>query len=192
MPPFIPLPLVIVAGGKSSRMGCDKALLPFGDAPTLTQFQFVRLKPFFKSLHVSTKSRDKFSFEASFIEDIDSFQERSPLIALLSILKHLHTPVCVLSVDTPFVSPEVFARLFTALKPGIDAVVARAPQGMHPLCAIYSPSLIPQIEAMLAHNKHKIHTLLLDASSVWIDFESDAPFLNLNHPEEYEMAKGLL
>lgn len=192
MPSFIPLPLVIVAGGKSSRMGCDKALLPFGDAPTLTQFQFARLKSFFKSLHVSTKSKDKFSFDASFIEDIPTYEERSPLIALLSILKELQTPVCVLSVDTPFVTPLIFERLFGALTQNADAVVARSPHGMHPLCAIYAPSLIPYIETMLAQNEHKIHTLLQKASSVWVDFESDAPFLNLNHPEEYEMAKGLL
>lgn len=192
MPPFIPLPLVIVAGGKSSRMGCDKALLPFGNAETLTQFQYYRLKQNFKSLHVSTKSKTKFTFDASFIEDIDTFEERSPLIALLSILKHFQTPVCVLSVDTPFVSPEIFETLFNQLTPNTDAVVARSPQGMHPLCAIFSPSLIPNIEVMLHQHMHKIHTLLQKSTSIWVDFESDAPFLNLNHPEEYEMAKGML
>lgn len=56
----VPLPLVIIAGGKSSRMGSDKALLPFGGCATLTQFQLQRLKPFFQSLHVSAKSRAAF------------------------------------------------------------------------------------------------------------------------------------
>ena len=110
--PFIPLPLVIVAGGKSSRMGSDKALLPFGNFKTLTQFQLHRLKPYFSSIHVSSKSKEKFDFDASFIEDSSKYSEHSPLVALLSILEFFKTPVCVLSVDTPFVTPEIFEKLY--------------------------------------------------------------------------------
>jgi len=69
--PFIPLPLIIMAGGKSSRMGSDKALLPFSTFPTLTEYQLQRFKPF-ESIHVSAKNSAKFHFDASFIEDIRS------------------------------------------------------------------------------------------------------------------------
>lgn len=192
MPLFIPLPLVIIAGGKSSRMGHDKALLPFGSFATLTQYQLNKMGPHFSSLHVSTKTKDKFAFEASFIEDDTAYEERSPLIAIVSILKQLNTPFCALSVDTPFVGPEIFATLYNSLSPEKEAIVAHSPQGIHPLCAIYTPSLIPAIETMLQQSEHKIQRLLERACSLIVDFEDDKTFLNLNYPEEYEKAKGML
>jgi len=186
------LPLVIVAGGKSSRMGEDKALLPFGAFPTLTEFQLSRTHAHFYSLHVSCKTRTKFSFDASFIEDAPRFKEHSPLVALLSILEHFQTPVCVLSVDTPFVTPAIFETLYRALDETHEAIIARTPFGSHPLCGIYTPALLPKITQMLARNEHKIGELLHKAHTLFVDFEDDAPFLNLNHPYDYGYAKGLL
>ena len=190
--PFIPLPLVIIAGGKSSRMGSDKALLPFGDFKTLTEFQLHRLKPSFSSLHVSAKSNAKFDFDASFIEDDASYIEHSPLVALLSILQHFKTPVCVLSVDTPFVTPEIFEKLYENFKVGDDAIIATSPCSSHQLCAIYAPSIVEKIRTQLSVNEHKIRSVLSQSHTKYIAFEKDEPFLNLNHPEEYQKAQELL
>jgi len=189
---MIPLPLVILCGGKSSRMGSDKALLPFGAYPTLTQFQLSRLSSSFQSVHVSTKGHEKFDFDASFIEDIAHFKERSPLIALLSILEHFDTPVCILSVDTPFVTPQIFKTLYQAMDSKTQAIIARSPFGSHQLCGIYTPSLRPFIIQMLENNEHKIGLLLHKCTSIYVDFPSDEPFLNLNHPSDYETAKARL
>lgn len=189
---MIPLPCVIIAGGKSSRMGSDKALLPFGECATLTQYQLQRLSPFFQSLHVSTKSKDKFDFEASFIEDSPIHQESSPMVALLSILEQFQTPVCVLSVDTPFVDAKIFEVLFRHLDESIDAIIATSPSCSHQLCAIYQPRIKAKIATMLEKNEHKIRTLLKEIRTVLVPFESDTPFFNLNHPEEYEHARNLL
>lgn len=188
----VPLPLVIIAGGKSSRMGSDKALLPFGGCATLTQFQLQRLKPFFQSLHVSAKSRAKFNFDASFIEDTASYQEHSPLVALLSILEYFQIPVCVLSVDTPFVTPEVFETLYANFNDETDALVATSSSSSHQLCAIYSPSIIPVIRTLLERNEHKIRSVLAQSRTRFVSFQDDALFFNVNHPDEYEEAKKRL
>ncbi len=185
---FIPLPLVIVAGGKSSRMGSDKALLPFGGYKTLTQYQLQRLKPFFKSIHISAKSPEKFGFEASFINDNASFSDHSPLVALLSILEHFNSPVCILSVDTPFVTPEVYARLYEFFLQGNDAIIASSSSSSHQLCAIYTPAAIEHIYTLLKENKHKIRLLLDNLKTAYVNFEEDEIFANLNHPEDYESA----
>lgn len=173
-------------------MGSDKALLPFGDFKTLTEYQIARLQPFFESLHVSTKKREKFDFDASFIEDIATYKEHSPLVALLSILTSVQKPVCVLSVDTPFVSPEIFQTLFQSLEEKSDAVIAVSPSSSHPLCAIYTPSLITKIENALQHNEHKMRHLLEQSTTCYVQFGDDTPFLNLNHPEDYAHAKERL
>ena len=52
---------VILSGGKSSRMGEDKSLLPFSSSQTLIQYQYDRLKPYFKNIYISSKV-DKFNF----------------------------------------------------------------------------------------------------------------------------------
>jgi len=117
------IPLIIFAGGKSSRMGEDKSLLPFASSPTLTQYQIKRFKPYFKNIYISCKSKDKFSFKANFIEDFTK-KESSPFVGLISVLEELDDEyVFVLSVDTPFFSFEDFLKLSSNLD--ADAIVAR-------------------------------------------------------------------
>ena len=120
------------------------------------------------------------------------YRESSPLVALATILEHFKTPVCVLSVDTPFVTADIFETLYTKMDDITEAIIARSPFGSHQLCAIYSPSLLSKIKTMLSQNEHKIGLLLQNSHTVFVDFKSDAPFLNLNHPSDYEHAKGLL
>ena len=66
---MLDIPCVIFAGGKSSRMGEDKALLPFAEFNTLTEFQLTRLKKIFKTVYISCKDKTLFEFDANFIED---------------------------------------------------------------------------------------------------------------------------
>jgi len=66
---------VIFAGGKSSRMGSDKALLPFGGYGSLSEFQYHKLSRTFKKVYLSAKE-DKFDFA---MEDIhDRYEESTP------------------------------------------------------------------------------------------------------------------
>jgi len=184
---MINLPCVIVAGGKSSRMGRDKALLPFGLFATLTQYQLDKHKNSFASLHVSCKTKEKFDFPANFIEDTIEFDEYSPLIALYSILKEFQTPVCILSVDTPFITLEVYEKLFTC-KEDFDVVIAKSPFGSHQLCAIYSPNILPVLKQQIEKNNHKIRNMLELVKTKYVDFKDDTIFTNLNNPEEYKKA----
>lgn len=183
------IPCVIVAGGKSSRMGRDKSLLPFGSFPTLTQYQLARLQGDFSSLHVSCKDKSKFDFEASFIEDVQEFDAFSPLVALYSILRSFSSPVAILSVDTPFVTVSEFTKLFEALDEQTDIVIARSPFGSHQMCGIYKSHIIQNIKTQILQDNHKIRALFESVHVKYVDFEEDAPFENLNHPEEYEKAK---
>lgn len=188
----IPLPCVIVAGGRSSRMGKDKALLPFHNHKTLVEYQLARLSHNFESLHVSCKTKEKFAFKASFIEDVKDFEEYSPLVALYSILKKLDKPVAILSVDTPFVTKRVYEKLLDSLDEDTDIVIARSPFGSHQMCAIYKPHIADIIKTQIEQNNHKIRALFEKLHVKYVDFEDDTIFLNLNHPDDYENAKKML
>jgi len=182
-------PLVIIAGGKSSRMGKDKALLPFGKYQTLTQFQYKRLSPYFQDVYISSKT-DKFDFKCTVIRD--THKEYSPLIAIISIFETLKVDeVFILSVDVPFVDKEVIETIFTSRNDKSDIVVAKSPSGIQPLCGCYKKSMVPLVYAQLAKGKHKLLDLLALAHTEFVEFEDDELFTNLNHPQEYlEALKG--
>ena len=83
------IPCVIFAGGKSSRMGEDKALLPFSTFDTLTEFQHSRLSKIFNNVYISIKDKSKFNFEATFIEDVKVNNIFAPTAGFVSVFKEL-------------------------------------------------------------------------------------------------------
>jgi molybdopterin-guanine dinucleotide biosynthesis protein A len=177
---------VIFAGGKSSRMGEDKSLLPFGGYPTLAQYQHARLSELFDNVYISAKE-DKFDFECKVIKDI--LKETSPLIGLISIFETLETPeVFILSVDAPFVDEAIIETLFEHDHIMLDVVVAQSPSGIQPLCGIYKRSILPLAYAQLKKGNHRLGDLLDLAHTCFVRFEKDTPFANLNHPSEYQEA----
>lgn len=184
-----PLPCVIFAGGKSSRMGRDKALLPFGGYPTLAAYQYARLSPLFTTTYLSAKTAEKFPDTLPVIVDEPALGTFAPTAGFLSVLRRLGDErFFALSVDTPFVDASVIAALLAADHGELDAVIARTTQGMHPLCGIYHPSLLPRFEAMADSGDHSLGKMLKNARVVYVDFDDEERFANLNRPEEYAAA----
>jgi len=182
------LSCVLFAGGKSSRMGEDKSLLPFGGYTTLTEFQYARLKKIFSRVCISTKNRDKFDFDGDFILDPIS-ADFAPTAGFVSALRALEDErIMVLSVDTPFVDERVFQTLIDADSLELDAVIARTSEGNHPMCGIYHRSLLGDFERMLTDEDHRLGKLLASSHTRFVDFTDEAPFSNLNHPHEYQEA----
>lgn len=182
------IPCVIFAGGKSSRMGQDKALLPFGNYPSLAQYQYERLKKLFSHVYISAKSRDKFTFNPHVIEDPTNC-DFAPTAGLVAAFEHLKSErIFVLSVDTPFVDETVIQILLEADTPQHDAVVAKTLTGIHPMTGIYHRSLLEELKRMLNDGDHRLGKLLSSANTQYAQFAHEAPFSNLNHPNEYEEA----
>lgn len=181
--PAAPVSAVILAGGQSSRMGRDKALLPFGGFDTLAEYQFRRLQPLFDEVFVSLKT-DKLPFQAPIIYDCAELS--APIVALTAILRAVKTPrVFVLAVDTPFFDAAAIARLLAVDAP---VAMARTSSGEHPMCAVYDRALLPLFEAALGRNELALHRALANEKIVYADFE-ERLLTNLNHPNEYEAAK---
>ncbi len=182
----IPHPLVIFAGGKSSRMGRDKALLPFDGYPTLTEYQIARFTPYFENIYVGCKSREKFDFEANFIEDLPRYNDIAPHIGLISAFERLQdTYICVLSVDTPFFSHKAFQKLLTHTDTGADAIIAQSPRGYQPLCAIYKKSTLPHLKTLTDQKCYRFSDLFAQIKTSFVPFENEEIFTNLNTPDEY-------
>ncbi|MCO4845055.1 MAG: molybdenum cofactor guanylyltransferase MobA [Sulfurovum sp.] len=177
---------VIFAGGRSSRMGRDKALLPFANYPTLTEFQQAKLSTFFDKVYISAKE-NKFDFDCMVIKD--NYAENSPLVGLISVFETLGVEeVFILSVDAPFVNKETIQKLLEHNESRLDVIVAQSPSGVQPLCGLYKKSILPLAYVQLEKDNHRLGDLLRLANTLFVKFDEDIPFTNLNHPEEYQKA----
>jgi molybdopterin-guanine dinucleotide biosynthesis protein A len=164
-------------------MGKDKALLPFGGYPTLTEFQYNKFSNYFQNVYIAAKT-NKFDFDCSVIEDTG--EEYSPLIALLSVFETLDSEeVFILSVDAPFVDKEVVEKILKSRDSEKGIIIAKSPSGVQPLCGCYKKSITPLAYAQLEKGNHKLLDLLALANAKLVEFEKDEPFTNLNHPHEY-------
>ena len=181
---------VILAGGKSSRMQRDKALLPFWGYSSLAEFQYIRLSKLFSKVYISSKN-NKFDFDVDIIED--RYEESSPLVALVSIFETLSNieEVFLLSVDSPFVNKGIIDTLYKNNNVIKDVVVAKSNNGLEPLCAIYNRSCLIEAKKALKANQHKLRSLFKNLNIKIVKIENESAFINLNYPSEYEKAKKL-
>jgi molybdopterin-guanine dinucleotide biosynthesis protein A len=181
--------LVIMAGGKSSRMQQDKALLPFGKYNSLAEYQYRRLSSYFDKIYISAKN-NKFDFSVDVIED--RYKNSSPLVALVSIFETLEEEeVFILSVDAPFVSTQTIDKLYKEADREKNVVITESDNGLEPLCGIYRCTILNHAKKFLEEDNHRLQALLNDVHTQKIKIYSKE-FLNLNHPFEYEEAKNRL
>ncbi len=182
------IPCVILAGGKSSRMGRDKSLLPFEGYATLAEYQYRRMQELFETVYLSAKDPEKFGFEATCIVD-ETAEGFAPTYALAAILRQVESPaVFVMAVDMPFLSEAVISRLLSSYRPELPALLAKESGRLNPLCAVYAKSLLPAIDEAIRQDRHKLQAIALDAGGETVEIDDACAFTNLNHPEEYDAA----
>ena len=166
-------------------MGEDKSLLPFSSSKTLTQFQYQRLKPYFKNIYLSSKV-NKFDFitenELILDENKDVF---SPILALNTIFDKLKDQkIFIITVDTPFVSIDSISKLISESKE-VDICIAQTVKA-HNLCGVFSSTISSTIKNMIENDIHKIAYLIRNNKFKMIHFHDDKEFLNINNKDDYE------
>lgn len=173
-----------MAGGKSSRMQRDKALLPFGGYNSLAQYQCEKHKALFSKVYISAKN-NKFDFELNLIAD--GYDESSPLVALVSIFESLEVDeVFILSVDSPLVDRETIEELYSRAENSSDVIIAQSSHGLEPLCGIYRRTILQSAKLFLVQNRHRLQTLLEEVETQKVFFQASEKFINLNYPKDYE------
>jgi molybdopterin-guanine dinucleotide biosynthesis protein A len=181
----------ILSGGRSSRMGQDKSLLPFRGFETLIQYQYEKLSKIFENVCISSKE-DKFDFlqdKSALILDTHSIS--SPMIALEAICKSAKTQkVFIITVDTPLVSTHTIQTLIDkAWKNDTKITIAKDAQGrVHNLCGVFDTSILSDIQECISQDIHKINYLVKKVGYEEIVFEDSEEFLNLNTPSDYQKA----
>jgi molybdopterin-guanine dinucleotide biosynthesis protein A len=185
----------ILAGGKSARMGVDKAFVDF-DGRTL----LARVLDVARSVTSDVRivgSHEKFGAFAPVVEDV--FRECGPLGGIHAALRASPAELnLMLAVDTPFV-PELLLRYLidhARSTPEARVVVPRAGGRWQPLCAIYRRDFADAAENALRAGCNRIDPLFDVVKTLVIEEEeltgaafSPAIFRNLNTVEELEAEK---
>lgn len=180
------IPCVILCGGKSSRMGEDKSLLPFGNSKSLFLYQYDRLKPYFKNIFLSSKN-NKFFLKDEKKLILDNSENFSPIVALNSIFLKLNNfdKVFIITVDNPFVKIQSIGKIVENSNAS-DICVAKTSR-VHNLCGVFDVKKSKSIvEDMIKNDIHKVGFLLKNLKTKEILFDDEEEFLNINHKYEYE------
>jgi len=183
----------VLAGGKSSRMGCDKALLDVAGRPLLRHA--IELVGAVTGNVRIVGDPAKYGSFGSVIRDI--YHDRGPLGGIHAALDNSNTDLnLILATDLPFVEPE-FLRHLIAIAEATKALVTVPQVGPHfePLCAVYRKPFAEIVEAALSDNRNKVDALfaevatrtVAEAEIVAAGF-SPAMFRNLNTPQEWQQA----
>ena len=198
---------ILLAGGKSSRMGGgDKCLLPLAGRPILAHV-IERLKPQVAELIVSANGDPaRFSaFGLPVVEDrLGGYA--GPLAGILAGLEWARTNrpesrfAITAASDTPFLPADLVDRLRSASGEGeANLVVARSAEGMHPVFGLWPVTLAPDLEASLMSGDRKVSDWVRQHQArevmfppVKIEGRTIDPFFNVNRPDELAAAEAFL
>ncbi len=198
---------VILAGGKSKRMGQNKALLRLGNG-TLIGHVIRRMQSITDELLLITNSPDEYAhLSITMHKDIvPNAGALGGIHAGLTYASH-QTVVCV-GCDNPFLMPNLLTYLVSVLgeydavmpytfkEPSLDNENVQII--LQTLCAVYSKRCLPIIEQMLNIPDLRVHALqehaniLTLAPEIWKTFDSEGhSFFNVNTPEDFEKAQNI-
>ena len=186
------LTLAIQAGGNSSRMGKDKALMPFCGVP-LIQHVLNRLSPIADEIIITTNNPDVYRFlKVPLYRDL--LPNRGALGGLYTALMSAkYEFVAVVACDMPFASTQVFRSARKILvKHEADLVIPKTKNGYEPLHALYRrDACIPPIKNALDDDKWKVISWFDEVKICELAVEDNEIFKNLNTPEDFAKTEDL-
>lgn len=178
---------IILAGGKSSRMGGDKVLLEI-DGQTLLSRAVEFCKTFCDELVISSNNPEHKMNGCKRVAD--EIKDCGPMGGVYSCLNQSQNEWnFVLSVDTTFVVKEFVDFLLKGIE-DFDAVVPTHSGRKEPLIAVYKKKILPKVKSQLESGNYKMNFLLKGVKTNFIEsdhWERKYPqlFYNINSPEDF-------
>ena len=180
---------VILAGGKSRRMGQDKALLEYEGKP-LIQHVAEALRCVFKKVIIISDHGKRYKFLGLPVHE-DSYKHCGPLGGIHAAFARTKTEkIFVASCDLPLLSSQTVLNIVTWPLPG-DAVVVRCGRSIQPLCGVYSRSSFHVLERHLKRGQLSVLQFLENLSTFVVTSQATATCrgkevaFNINTPDDY-------
>lgn len=187
---------VILAGGKSRRMGRDKAFLPFGQG-LLVERVIEVIQQVTDDVILITNTPEQYErFALPMFADV--IPEAGSLGGIYTGLVCAKTPYSLcLACDMPFMKP-TFLRFLCRMAAKADVVVPRIADDFQPLCAVYSQvcrdPILHKIEAgqlKITGFFDQVRVHVIDGDLLTRHDPHDVMFFNANTPEEYTKAQHI-
>ncbi|MFC7678635.1 molybdenum cofactor guanylyltransferase [Paenibacillus sp. GCM10028914] len=206
---------IILAGGSSRRMGCDKAMLPVGGVSSIKRAQRC-LEEVCDEVLISVNTSNPYDFTGlRTVEDM--YTGKGPMAGLHACLRASRTEWNVVAAcDMPFVSTAIIHGLLREVsssggkvsKSGstgeaksdetpLNAVIPVMDGQIQPLLALYHRDVLASLENRLKRNELRMKEWLGDLNILYISVEelsrltgrsADRDLFNMNRPEDYEIA----
>ncbi|MFD2778373.1 molybdenum cofactor guanylyltransferase [Ornithinibacillus salinisoli] len=187
---------VVLSGGKSSRMGTNKALLELHDKKVIEHI-IEQLNDCGDQIVVVANEKSDYDFLNVPILS-DRYQNKGPLAGMETVMYHVEADLYLFSAcDMPFVAPQIYHYLMDHLVDK-DAIVPVFQDHIHPLSGIYKRSCLPFIQELIHNNQLSVRNLFKHMNVTFVEDYAGIPsdklkkhFFNMNHPSDYEKAKLL-
>jgi molybdopterin-guanine dinucleotide biosynthesis protein A len=190
---------VLLAGGKSRRMGEDKRYLVVGEQTLLERGLGVLHSIFQEVLVVIAQDSPPLGVDARVVRDL--VPDCGSLGGLYTGLTQATAPcIFVVACDMPFLDQAVIAQ-FTSRRATADIVMAKLAARLHPMHALYGKRCLPAVEQMIGARQLKIQEMVSHAS-LRVQYVTEADLLtidpswhsfqNVNTPADLEAARSLL
>ena len=190
---------IILSGGKSSRMGTNKALLPFNEKTNIERIKD-KLQIVFDEVILVTNDPETYQF-LNIKTVTDLYPGKGPLAGVHAGLSASnYEENIIVACDMPFASAELAEILVKNLK-HYDALVPIIGGKQHPLFAAFQKRIVKEVESCLEEDRLSMVKLFNKLNVCYLEDEDlrvyginslERVFYNMNHPDEYETAKRLL
>ena len=178
---------VLLAGGKSRRMGYDKACIEVAGQPLIAK-SLDLLCHYFERVLISGDRPDLAQPDIPAIADI---YPGSALGGLYTGLQAAKTDwIFVAPCDMPYPDSRIL-ELLVKQRSGFDAVVPRIPEGYEPVFALYHKNCLQHMEEMLQQDQYRIYDFYQRINIHYLDWQQmpdgwERSLLNINTPEQLD------
>ncbi|MDN3667347.1 molybdenum cofactor guanylyltransferase [Algibacter miyuki] len=169
---------IILAGGKSSRMGTDKGFLSF-NGKSFIQYSIDALQPLVSKIIIVSNCADYDVFGLERIED--TIENSGPLAGIYSGLKHSETTYnLVLSCDIPLIHSQILERLISEVDNGSEVIQIESNGRRMPLIALYKKSCESRFLKLLNSGERKLQFAVNQCKSKVVSLEKHEQKLTTN------------
>ena len=191
---------IVLAGGKSSRLGRSKPLQVIG-GKSLIQWVIDRLAILSTEIIIATAHGEEIpcSSAARVKTVADVYHGKGPLAGIYSgLIASSSSRAIVVACDTPFLSVALLEYM-ARISPAFDVVVPRIEEEVETLCAVYSKNCVASIRELLSQNELRIIELFPMVQVRYIEegeinsFDPEhLSFFNINSQADLDRARRLV